>query len=103
MKEKANAVDRNNVVNIISQFKAENLNKYGIKKIGIFGSVALDSAGPTSDIDVVVELERPDMFSLIGIKLELEALLNMPVDIVRYRENMNKFLKKRIDADARFI
>jgi predicted nucleotidyltransferase len=96
-------VDRNNVVNIISRFKAENLNKYGIKKIGIFGSVTFDSSGPTSDIDVVVELDRPDMFSLIGIKQDLEALLNMPVDIVRYRENMNKFLKKRIDADARYI
>ena len=65
--------------------------------------ITSESSGPTSDIDVVVELDRPDMFSLIGIKQDLEALLNMPVDIVRYRENMNKFLKKRIDADARYI
>jgi predicted nucleotidyltransferase len=89
-------MDRNNVVNIISQFKAENLNRYGIKKIGIFGSAALNSAGPASDIDVVVELEKPDMFCLIGIKQDLEALLNMPVDIVRYRNSMNKYLKQRI-------
>ncbi len=98
-----NPVDRNNVVNIISQFKAENLNKYGIKKIGIFGSAALNSASPTSDIDVVVELEKPDMFCLIGIKQDLEALLNMPVDIVRYRKSMNKYLKKRIDNDAVYV
>ncbi len=96
-------MDRNNVVNIISQFKAENLNKYGIKKIGIFGSAALNSASPTSDIDVVVELEKPDMFCLIGIKQDLEALLNMPVDIVRYRKSMNKYLKQRIDADAVYV
>ena len=102
-KEKVNVLDRNNVVNIISQFKAENLGKYGIKKIGIFGSVALDSADPTSDIDVVVELDRPDMFSLIGIKQDLEALLNMPVDIVRYRKSMNKYLKQRIDNDAVYV
>ena len=96
-------MDRNNVVNIISRFKAENLNKYGIKKIGIFGSVTFDSSGPTSDIDVVVELDRPDMFSLIGIKQDLEALFNMPVDIVRYRKNMNKYLKQRIDSDAVYV
>ncbi|NOQ20776.1 MAG: nucleotidyltransferase [Desulfobacterales bacterium] len=96
-------MDRNNVVNIISQFKAENLNRYGIKKIGIFGSVALNSASPPSDIDVVVELEKPDMFCLIGIKQDLEALLNMPVDIVRYRKSMNKYLKQRIDADAVYV
>lgn len=96
-------MDRNNVVDIISQFKAGNSNKYGIKKIGIFGSVALNSAGPTSDIDVVVELEKPDMFCLIGIKQDLEALLNMPVDIVRYRKHMNKYLKQRIDTDAVYV
>lgn len=98
-----NPVDRNNVVNIISQFKAENLKRYGIKKIGVFGSLALDSANPASDIDVVVELDRPDIFCLIGIKQDLEILLGKPVDIVRYRENMNKFLKKRIDDDAVYI
>ena len=96
-------MDRINVVNIISQFKTENLNRYGIKKIGIFGSVALNSTSPASDIDVVVELEKPDMFCLIGIKQDLEALLNMPVDIVRYRKSMNKYLKQRIDTDAVYV
>ena len=96
-------MDRNNVVNKISQFKAENLNRYGIKKIGIFGSVALNATGPANDIDVVVELEKPDMFCLIGIKQDLEALLNMPVDIVRYRKSMNKYLKQRIDTDAVYV
>ena len=98
-----NPVDRNNVVNKISQFKAENLNRYGIKKIGIFGSVALNAATQANDIDVVVELEKPDMFCLIGIKQDLEALLNMPVDIVRYRKSMNKYLKQRIDNDAVYV
>ena len=96
-------MDRINVVNIISQFKTENLNRYGIKKIGIFGSVALNSTSPACDIDVVVELEKPDMFCLIGIKQDLEALLNMPVDIVRYRKSMNKYLKQRIDTDAVYV
>jgi predicted nucleotidyltransferase len=96
-------VDLNNVVNIISKFKAENLDRYGIKKIGIFGSTALDSHGPASDVDIVVELEKPDMFCLIGIKQDLEMLLNMPVDIVRYRKSMNKFLKQRIDTDAVYL
>jgi len=96
-------VDRNIVVNIISQFKAENLDRYGIKKLGIFGSMALDSTGPASDVDIVVELEKPDMFCLVGIKQDLETLLNMPVDIVRYRKDMDKFLKQKIDTDAVYV
>ena len=96
-------MDRNIVVNIISQFKAENLDRYGIKKLGIFGSMALDSTGPASDVDIVVELEKPDMFCLVGIKQDLETLLNMPVDIVRYRKDMDKFLKQKIDTDAVYV
>ena len=29
--------------------------QYGVRRIGIFGSVAMDSAGPDSDVDIVVE------------------------------------------------
>jgi len=49
------------------------------------------------DIDVAVELESPDLFNLIDIKQELEEQFDRPVDIVRYRERMNDFLKRRMD------
>ena len=93
----------NNIVSIISKFKAENSYRYGIKKIGIFGSVALKSTGPIGDVDVVVELEAPDMFCLIGIKQDLEELLKSHVDIVRYRKNMNQYLKQRIEKNAVYV
>ena len=56
----------------------------------------------TSDIDVIVEMP-PDLFQLIGLKQELEELLDRPVDIVRYREQMNRFLKERIDREAIYV
>lgn len=37
-----------------------------------------------SDIDIVVELKKQDLFNLIGIKQDLEATLHRPVDIVSY-------------------
>ena len=37
---------------------------------------------------------KPDLFMLVGIKNELEEKLHRSVDIVTYRENMNKFLIK---------
>jgi len=40
---------------------------------------------------------------LIGIKQDLEEQLNCPVDIVRYRDRMNEFLKKRIDKEAVYV
>jgi len=44
--------------------KEENQKKYGIQTIGIFGSASRDSFYNESDIDVVVEFENPDLFTL---------------------------------------
>lgn len=91
---------RADIIMILRLFQEENRKKYSIRTIGIFGSAAQDSYREQRDIDVVVELENPDLFNLIGIKQELEERFHCPVDIVRYRERMNGFLKRRIDQEA---
>jgi hypothetical protein len=50
--------------------------------------------------DIVLRIREPDLFMLVGIKEELEERIHRPVDIVTYRDNMNLFLKKRIDEEA---
>ena len=94
---------RTEVLQVLKAFKEKNSKKYGILTIGLFGSTARDSMNEASDIDVVVELERPDLFNLIGIKQDLEEQFDRPVDIVRYRERMNDLLKKRIDQEAVYV
>lgn len=51
---------------------------------------------------VVIRIVKPDLFMLVGIKHELEERLLRSVDVVTYREDMNTFLKKRIDREAVF-
>lgn len=91
------------IIRFLHQFKESNKERYQIVRLGLFGSVARGSATESSDIDVVVELTVPDMFLLIGIKQDLEEQLHCPVDIVRYRETMNAFLKNRIDQEAIYV
>ena len=74
----------------------------GVTKIGIFGSAARDELRQNSDIDVVVEMREPDLFYVVHIKETLEKDFNRPVDVIRYRNNMNRFLKARIDREARY-
>ena len=58
---------------------------------------------PGSDVDVVVVLGNQDLFNLIGIKQDLEDQLQVPVDVVSYREKMNQHLKSRIDSEALYV
>jgi predicted nucleotidyltransferase len=97
------AMDRDEIILFLRRFREKYHAKNSIIKIGIFGSAARDGMNDRSDIDVVVDLGRPDFFDLIGIKQALEEQLHYPVDIVRYRDNMNKYLKQRIDREAIYV
>ena len=86
------------ILAILREYKSQIAKEYGILKIGVFGSAALNESTEKSDVDVVIHVLKPDLFLLAGIKSDLEERLNRPVDIVTYRETMNRFLKKRIDG-----
>jgi len=96
-------MQREEILSLLAQFRDRRAKEFGITRIGIFGSLARGEATDASDVDVVVELERPDLLLLVGIKQELEELLQRPVDVVQYREQMNPFLKKRILRDAVYV
>ena len=91
---------RDEILQVLRHFKEGNQQRYLIEKIGIFGSSARGDMNYESDIDVVVVLEKQDLFSLIGIKQDLEEKFGLPVDIVSYREKMNNYLKRRIEDEA---
>ena len=76
--------------------------KYGVTQLGIFGSVARGQATEDSDVDVVVEMP-PDLFQMVHLKEELEALLGVSVDLIRLHKNLNTYLKSRIDREAIFV
>jgi hypothetical protein len=74
-------------------YLAEN---YGVRNVGVFGSYARQEQRPDSDLDLLVELDRPPKISLIGlVELEdyLSQLLGVRVDVA-----IKTNLKKRIGA-----
>ena len=91
---------RDDIIKVLRRFKEGNQQRYRIEEIGIFGSSARGDLNTESDIDVVVVLEKQDLFHLIGIKQDLEEQFGVPVDIVSYRQKMNDYLKRRIEAEA---
>ena len=68
--------------------------------IAIFGSYARGSAGPASDIDILVRFTRPkSLFQLAQIEDELVRALHMKVDLVT--ENaVSPYLADSIYRDA---
>jgi predicted nucleotidyltransferase len=56
--------------------------EYGVRRIGLFGSYAKDTATDTSDVDIVVEFDRPIGFRFAEFAEYLESLLGKRVDVL---------------------
>jgi uncharacterized protein len=97
-----NSTDREQVLVQLQAIKPELVKQYSISKIGIFGSVARNEGHDNSDIDVVVHMQ-PNLLKRVRLKAELEEIFGREVDIIRYRESMNPFLKARIQQDAIYV
>ena len=96
-------MDRGKILNELRKYKPVLEKKYGIVRLGIFGSVARGDIKNSSDIDIVVEIENIDPFILLDIKEELSKLLGCKVDLIRLRKNINKILKKRIEKEVIYV
>ncbi len=69
--------------NILAAHKEELRTRYHIDTIGIFGSYVRDEADEESDIDLLVEFERPiGFFKFLECEEYLSELLGAPVDLV---------------------
>ncbi len=91
------------ILDILRTFKAQSANKYGLRRIGIFGSAARGAQTHHSDVDICYEGEALSFLTLDYMQNELEKLLGCPVDLVRVRDRMNLRLKERILKESIYV
>lgn len=72
------------------------LNRYSVRKAAFFGSLVRGEETEKSDIDLLVELpEKASLLDLAGLKIDLEELLGMEVDVLTY-DSLHPLLKDKI-------
>lgn len=67
---------------ILAEHKEEIRKKYGVIILGIFGSYARDEQSKRSDIDILVEIERPIGLKFFELWDNIEAILGVKVDLL---------------------
>lgn len=94
------AVQREEVLAILSRHREE-LRGLGVKSLAVFGSAARNEARPESDVDLLVEFDRPiGLFHFVDVQLRLSELLGgVEVDLVM-RESVIEELREDIYAEA---
>ncbi|MCL2413175.1 MAG: nucleotidyltransferase family protein [Bacteroidales bacterium] len=94
---------QNQYITALQHFKQEYGAKYGITRMGIFGSVARGEHTEESDVDVLVEAPEMSVYTLIGIRHELEEMMKVPVDVVFNSKYMPKKFKTRIEREIVYV
>jgi uncharacterized protein len=94
---------RNEIISLLQDFKTRYSAQFGIQSLGVFGSMARGEARDDSDVDIVVKIDPPNLITLSRIRLEIEEIVHRHVDIVHYRDRMNKLLKDKIDNEAVYV
>ena len=73
---------REKVIEILRKEMPYCVSEYGVKRIGLFGSYANGTPTKGSDIDILVEFERPIGLKFVEFAEYIEGLLGTTVDIL---------------------
>ena len=94
-------LNKNIILNTLRKHKNE-LKKFGVKRIGLFGSYAKDKQKETSDIDFIVEFEEGQATydNYINLITYLENLFNKKVDLITI-EGLKSIRIKEIKEDIK--
>ncbi|MCF8307336.1 MAG: nucleotidyltransferase domain-containing protein [Ignavibacteriales bacterium] len=92
----------------LSSAQIETIKKYfetrPVLKAYLFGSYVRGEGNPESDIDILVDLDYSQKIGLkfVQMKIDLETLLNMKVDLVS-SNGLSQYIKPLIENEKQMI
>ena len=85
-------LNKEKIIRTLRDHQAD-IRRFGVKRLGLFGSFARGEQKASSDLDFVVELEPKTFDAYMGLKQFLEELFDCHVDLV-----LPNTLKPRLKA-----
>lgn len=75
---------------------------YSVKEIGLFGSYSDNSNTEDSDIDILIELEKPIGWKFFTLELFLENIFKKKIDLVT-KNALKEQIKDQILKQVNFV
>ena len=91
------------ILTILVHTKPELERRFGVRRIGLYGSYSHGTQTESSDIDLIVELKEPKFDALAGLYIYMEQVLGREVDIRRLSKKIDTPFMRRIERNALFV
>jgi predicted nucleotidyltransferase len=95
----------NSIKQALAALKPQLTERFGLKQIGVFGSVVRGEATETSDIDILIDYSADStlsLFDIITLEEELSSILQADVDIVTL-PSLKRHIGERILSEVEFV
>lgn len=90
------------ILSKLAELKPALYKDYAVKEIGLFGSFSDESFSEDSDIDLLVEFEKPIGWKYFSLEIYLESIFGRKIDLVT-RNALKRQIKNRILKQVNFV
>ena len=90
------------IISKLTELKPILYKDYAVKEIGLFGSYSDNSNTEESDIDILIELEKPIGWKFFTLELFLENVFNKKIDLVS-KNALKEQIKDQILKQVNFV
>jgi len=90
------------ILNKLAELKPSLYKDYSVKEIGLFGSYSDESFSEDSDIDLLVEFEKPIGWKYFSLEIYLEGIFGRKIDLVT-KNALKRQIKDRILKQVNFV
>lgn len=93
-------ISTDHILRFLADNRPELERRFGVRRIGLYGSFAKGTPDESSDIDILVELREPRFDYLAGLQIYLEEAFGRKVDIRRISPNIRTSFARRVENEA---
>lgn len=95
--------NKKNILMIIKK-NQKDIENFGVKRLGLFGSFVRGKQNPKSDIDLLVEFypEKKNFDNLVHLSFLLETLLKRRIELVT-TESLSPYIKPNIINEVEYV
>lgn len=91
------------IIASLKNIKEDLSQRFAVKEIGIFGSVAREEQTDASDIDLLVEFARPvSLVTFMRLECYLSDILGNKVDLVTF-DSLKPFIQQDVLSEVIYV
>ncbi|MDO9254713.1 MAG: nucleotidyltransferase family protein [Bacteroidales bacterium] len=95
-------ITKDQILSKLKELKPSLYKDFAVKEIGLFGSFSDNTYNEDSDIDILVELEKPIGWKFFSLELFLEKTFNRKIDLVT-KNALKEQLKVSILKEVNYV